>query len=155
MLDDDAIARYARQIVVPGIGAAGQEKLLAATVMVAGHPRGAAQARLYLEAAGLRVVDAPGPSVDVIVLAGTASVAPALRSSLAAGSVRVCWYEAGGDGFTAGVHPAAPLPCTPSAAAAGDGDDAVHDAAACDAAGLACAIVLGLAHREGPDRFEL
>lgn len=152
MLDDDAIARYARQIVVPGIGAAGQQKLLAATVMVAGHPRGAAQARLYLQAAGLRVVEAPGPSVDVVVVAGTASVAPALRSSLAAGSVPVCWYEAGGDGFTAGIHPAAPLPCTPST---GDADDAIHDAAACDAAGLACAIVLGLAHREGPDRFEL
>jgi molybdopterin/thiamine biosynthesis adenylyltransferase len=55
LLDDAAIERYARQIVVPGIGAAGQEKLLESTVLLVGHPRGCATAALYLRAAGVNV----------------------------------------------------------------------------------------------------
>ena len=153
MLDDDAIARYARQIVVPGIGAAGQEKLLRTTVLVVGHPRAVAQATLYLDAAGVRVTGAGAGEADVAVLAGVASVSPALLAALASSSLPLCWYCVDAHGFTAGVHPSAPLPAAPQECA--HEPDAVHDVAACDAAACACAIALGLAHRDGPVRFDL
>lgn len=154
MLSDDAITRYARQIIVAGIGAAGQEKLLATTVLVVGHPRGAAQAKLYLEAAGVHVVADSPKSADIAIVAGTGSVSSALLSSLAELSVPVCWYCISDDGFVAGVHPVAPLPASPPAHNAGHILE-LHDVAACDAAGTACAIALGLAHREDPLRFNL
>lgn len=156
MLDDDAIARYARQIVVPGIGASGQEKLLAATVFVSGDARGVAQARLYLEAAGLRVRDDDPASADVAIVAGTGSVPAPLLSSLASGSAPVCWYALEDDGFTAGVHPGAEMPpSSPDLAPPRDARTArLHDAAACEAASAACAIVLGLPLRGGTFRFQ-
>lgn len=154
MLDDDAIARYARQIVVPGIGASGQQKLLAATVFVSGDTRGVAQARLYLEAAGLRVTADDPASADVAIVAGAGSVPPSLLSSLASGRIPVCWYALAEDGFTAGVHPGAALP-VPAPAPPRDAESArLHDAAACEAASAACAIVLGLPLRGGTFRFQ-
>lgn len=160
MLGDDAIARYARQIVVPGVGASGQEKLLATTVLIVGDARGVAQAAVYLEAAGLRVRDGD-PShadlahadlarADLVVVAGTGSLAAPLLEWLRSCGKPVCWYAIEADGFTAGVHPEAPLPSNdqPLPAAA-----EWHDVAACDAASLACAIAAGLPHRRGLVRF--
>jgi hypothetical protein len=75
----------------------------------------------------------------------------------------ICWYVADEHSFTSGVHPAATVPLTRSASVAGgrvanldvtSAGQAVHDAAACDAASAACAILIGLAWRSGPFRFE-
>ena len=41
-LDDAALTRYARQVIIPGLGAAGQERLLAARVLVIGDGAAAA-----------------------------------------------------------------------------------------------------------------
>lgn len=152
MLDDDAIARYARQIVVPGIGPAGQLALMRATVLVTGSVRGVAQARLYLDAAGVTTSEDPTAPADVVLVAGVADLAPVARRDLATAARPVCWYVLDEDGFTAGVHPQAPLPLH---AAAHTGKDAEgwHDAAACDAAAVACAILIGLDCRPGPLRF--
>ena len=163
MLGDDAIARYARQIVVPGIGAVGQERLLATTVIVAGHPRGVAQATLYLEAAGVRVVGHERHELEdaqVAIVAGVDSIADPLLALLASCGKPVCWYRIDGDGFTSGVHPESPLPSSPSspscpACPASPASPAEwHDAAACDTAAIACAIILGLPHRRGPFHFQ-
>jgi hypothetical protein len=153
MLDDDAIARYARQIVVPGIGASGQEKLLATTVLVAGHARGVAQARLYLEAAGVRVIDNDHDlaTANVVLVAGVESLAPSLLASLSSSEKPVCWYVLDADGFTSGVHPDAPLPAR--AVPPSPAPSELHDAAACDAASLACAIAIGLPHRRHATRW--
>src|SRR5512138_3060322 len=53
MLTDDRIARYARQLLVPGIGAEGQERLFAARVRVVGAGPAAGPALLYLAQAGV------------------------------------------------------------------------------------------------------
>lgn len=153
MLDDDAIARYARQIVVPGIGASGQEKLLATTVLVTGHARGVAQARLYLEAGGVRVIEDNVAAADVILLAGVEALAPSLLASLVSSGKPVCWYVLDADGFTSGVHPDAPLPS--QEAPPSPPSTALHDAAACDAASVACAIAIGLPHRRHATRWNV
>ena len=159
MLDDEAIARYARQIVVPGIGAAGQEKLLASTVLVAGNQRGCDQAALYLRAAGVRVVrwTEPDCDADVVLVADATSLDEATRLALVKRGKPICWYVVDELGFTSGVHPAVRLP---SPRPAGEESNpptsaAVHDAAACDAASAACAIVIGLDWRSGPFRLEM
>ncbi|MFN2378298.1 MAG: hypothetical protein ABR538_17345 [Candidatus Binatia bacterium] len=157
MLADDAIERYARQIVVPGIGAAGQERLLAATALVVGHERGCRQAALYLEAAGVRVLReaacAEGAKPDLVVVADAGVLDEGTRAALLRAASPLCWYATGPDGFSSGVHPASPLPSP--ASASGEPDDALHDAAACDAASVACAILLGLPCREGVVRFDV
>ncbi|MCB1993588.1 MAG: HesA/MoeB/ThiF family protein [Geminicoccaceae bacterium] len=52
-LDDDALRRYARHIVLPEVGGRGQERLLAAAVLVVGMGGLGAPLALYLAAAGI------------------------------------------------------------------------------------------------------
>ncbi len=204
-LDDESIERYARQIIIPGIGAEGQGKLLAATVVLLGHPRGVEQASLYLRAAGVSVSSrSDGPGIES--LRGRGRKATQTSTSIAcyivAGvehsdlnqieharktSVPIVWYtfepDGGGCGFVCGVHPQAPLPdlfsdcrnygALPShrrtqdhgpsgldfparysdrSRQAGGYDKHLrqwrHAVAACDAAAVACALILGLAVRQ-------
>lgn len=62
MLDADRIARYSRQLVIPGIGQEGQERLAASRVHVIGAPGAAAPALVYLTLAGVGTlwIDDPG-----------------------------------------------------------------------------------------------
>lgn len=61
MLRPDQRVRYLRHLLLEGVGAAGQERLLAASVTVVGEGRAAEEAALYLIAAGVgRVVVARG-----------------------------------------------------------------------------------------------
>ena len=53
MLTESQIARYSRQIILPSVGGRGQQKLLSASVAVAGAGEMAAVAALYLAAAGI------------------------------------------------------------------------------------------------------
>ena len=53
MLNDKDLERYARQAIMPAIGEAGQEKLLAARVLVVGAGGLGAPVILYLAAAGI------------------------------------------------------------------------------------------------------
>ncbi len=63
-LSERRIARYARQLILPGLGEAGQERLEAARVRVVGAGPVAGPALLYLAAAGVGTlwVDDPDPS---------------------------------------------------------------------------------------------
>ncbi len=53
MFSKSQLDRYSRQLLLPGVGAAGQQKLLAAKVLVIGAGGLAAPALLYLAAAGV------------------------------------------------------------------------------------------------------
>ena len=157
MLDDTAIERYARQIVVPGIGAAGQEKLLNSTVLVVGHPRGCATAALYLRAAGVRVSqgtrETPSSPVDVVIVCDVAAARPEDRRQAFEGDVSVCWYALAGDGFAAGVYPLSEPPKS-TAEGCPSKCEALHDAAACHVASAACALLVDLPGFEKASSFE-
>ena len=53
MLTDADLERYARQVIMPDMGEAGQEALLAAKVLVVGAGGLGAPAMLYLASAGI------------------------------------------------------------------------------------------------------
>ena len=148
-LDDETVERYARQIIVPEIGAAGQAKLLAATVAVFGHPLGVGAARAYLTAAGIRVVTAPfGETADCLVLADVRG--PTYEREMPPCSVDtpIVWYEIRGPILAGGVATRGTLPRFASNDAYADGMEdpctiIAHRIAASDAAGLAVAAILG------------
>jgi len=156
-LSDADIERYARQIVIPGIGARGQEALLSAIVAVVGDETGAAHAELYLRAAGVGVMRDAVAGVGVAVACEPALLSSSIRDRLEASTAPVCWYELTERGFRAGIHPHAPLPSrrepasTPSSALT----PILHSIAAVDAAASACACILALPHRNGPYEVEV
>jgi hypothetical protein len=153
LLDDAAIERYARQIIVPGIGAAGQETLLRSNVLVVGHPRGCATASLYLRAAGVRLVSEVDQA-NVIIVADANAAGLSLHTRVTASKAPACWYTISDGVFVAGLHPHSPLP-PPEAGTVGAGDSPLHDVAACDAASAACALLIGIERDAGPHRFEV
>ena len=52
-MDDDLLLRYSRQIMLPQVDAAGQERLLGSTALVVGLGGLGSPAALYLAAAGV------------------------------------------------------------------------------------------------------
>ncbi len=143
MLDDEAIERYARQIVIPGVGASGQEKLLRSTALVMGDARGCRAASVYLRAAGVHVVsstDAVPARIDVVVVTDAPALDESTRERLASAGRPVCWSATDEGGLRSGVHPAAALPRSSDRPARADPS---RDAAGCDVAALACCVLLG------------
>jgi len=90
MLSDTHIERYSRQVIVPQIGGRGQEKLLAASVVVVGAGGIGSAAALYLAAAGvgrLGIVDSAAveaSDLSSIVVHAAASVGTNRAHSVAA-----------------------------------------------------------------------
>lgn len=85
-LSEDAAVRYGRQVLLAEVGAAGQERLLAARVLVRGKGRAAEEARTYLRAAGVRVEVDPAPDAAVLEVPGDSRLAgawEALRAAVA------------------------------------------------------------------------
>lgn len=146
MLDDAAIARYARQVVIPGIGASGQEKLLRSTVLVVGDARGCRTAALYLRAAGVKVVTTEDATFDLVAVVDAPSLDRPMRERLTGLARPVCWSIVDSSGIRSGVHPAVPLPCPGGRPA---GRHVLQDAAGCEIASLACGVLLGLDVRGG------
>jgi len=62
-LNEERIARWARQLLVPGFGAAGQERLMASRVRVVGADTSAEAALVYLVQAGVGTIWIDDPDV--------------------------------------------------------------------------------------------
>jgi adenylyltransferase/sulfurtransferase len=61
MLTEQQVARYSRQIILPGVGGKGQQTLLSASAAIIGAGQMAATAAIYLVAAGLGTIRLGGP----------------------------------------------------------------------------------------------
>jgi molybdopterin/thiamine biosynthesis adenylyltransferase len=61
MLAEQQVARYSRQIILPGVGGKGQQRLLSASAAIIGEGQMATTAALYLVAAGLGTIRLGGP----------------------------------------------------------------------------------------------
>ncbi len=72
MLDDRHVERFCRQIIVPEIGAAGQEGLLRGRVLLSDLSPPGTTALVYLAAAGVRHFGAAGLTGDVAPMDATA-----------------------------------------------------------------------------------
>jgi TusA-related sulfurtransferase len=81
-LDERALQRFARQVVLPEVGEEGQRALLDASVLLAGSGAAFEIAKLYLEAAGVACVTAEDARHDLVAWAGDRSApGPALQAS--------------------------------------------------------------------------
>ncbi len=149
VLDDETVELYARQIIVPGVGARGQARLLATAVAVLGHPAGVDAARAYLLAAGVRVVTAPfAAPVDCVVLADAREPAREGLLLLCSADTPIAWYEIRGPFLAGGVATRDTLPRFSSGNAGPKSIEnpytlVAHRIGASDAAGMAVAVLLG------------
>ena len=88
MLDDAAIERFSRQILLPEVGGRGQERLCATVATLRGDGDAAAFAATLLHAAGVRVVVEPGApdrleaSLDGATVIGASGDARAVVATL-------------------------------------------------------------------------
>jgi hypothetical protein len=134
MLDDAAILRWSRQILLPDVGGRGQERIGAARVAVVGAGPVAAVAADLLRRAGVGEVTAAGPA-DVVVDVGGAADAAGVRVAVTAGP-------------TGGTVESRPAPGRPAPAAPRAGHPALAAPAAIATGALAAAeallLVLGV-----------
>lgn len=105
VLSDDRIEYFARQIIVPGIGANGQRRLCAAEVLVAGAAEGRRIAARYLRAAGVQVHDRMPPALrlDCVVVAGTCDITPERLRTLIESAPVIAWYSLDGRTLRGGL----------------------------------------------------
>ena len=149
VLDDETVERYARQIIVPGVGARGQARLLARTVAVLGNSVGVEAARAYLAAAGVRVMTAPfADAADCVVLADTREPALELKLPRCSVDTPIAWYEIRERILAGGVATRDTLPHFSRDNARSESIEdpytlVAHRIGASDAAGMAVAALLG------------
>lgn len=147
-LSDDDTELYARQIIVPGIGAQGQARLLASVCQVRGVGPGYESAVRYLRAAGISL-HAPDGATDIpdcVVFADVDAIAAAERAEAFALRVPVVWYRCTGSTLIGGVardasqipprrEEPAPVPSGPLA-------EALQRLGGCEAAARAASLLL-------------
>jgi hypothetical protein len=144
-LSDTDLERYARHVIVPGVGSSGQARLLAARVEIAGQPRAVDTCRRYLERSGVCVVtpEAGGHRPDCLIAVGVDSIADAvlerwgsLERPLLWSALRPAKILRGYLDSYAGHRPTPRADTTPEPPAA------LSAIAAADAAGLTLALLL-------------
>lgn len=155
-LSDAEIERYARQIIIPRFGAAGQERLLRSKVIVIGDGCGARTAATYLQAAGVGInlqgwSDCFAPAdCDLIVLCNP-DEGQAERWNSYGGKQSLLWFAAVGPACVrSGVAPQQAVQAGRASLPAW-----MLETAACDSAAVACALLAGFPYREGVCELDL
>jgi len=147
-LSDEQVERYARQIIVPGVGAEGQLTLCAAKVFVDGHAEGSSVAARYLRAAGVCVAETtnPPPRIDCLVLAGVTDLPRDRFEALSLSAPLIAWYAVVHGrvhgGLADAAHPIS-LPQSHSRGLLPAHNEVVHQIAGADVATTTVAALLG------------
>jgi hypothetical protein len=148
LLDDRQAERFARQIILPEVGARGQARLCSSRVAIVGTGPGADAARAYLEAAGVAVPTAPYVGrVDGLVITDVLRARERGALPPCAAESPVSWYSLAGTTLHAGTTTAslARTVCTnaPSSSEGRAASLALHRLGGCDAAAAMLAALLG------------
>jgi len=148
-LDAESVERYARQIVVPGVGAIGQMRLCAATVAIVGNDHGASAASAYLEAAGLKVCQPPFPHpIDCVVVADESGLGALVALPPTLPEAPIAWYSLRGTTIRCGLRRAKDPSAGGDVACPSETVDdplhvALHRIGGADAAGMVTSALLG------------
>lgn len=152
-LTDVEIDWFARQIVVPGIGAQGQRRILDASITIYGHPVGVEAAVSYAKGTGIRVSVEHDPEAACIVAAGIDDVDEHGLRTMHESPVPVVWYAIRNGTLTGGVSTGtAPFPDPIPRDQTRPAPAAAHRMAGCDAVGSAVCVILDWPL---PERFEV
>jgi len=147
-LSDGDLERYARHVIIPGVGVSGQARLLRARVAVAGHGSSAAICTRYLERCGVTIVREAAPPPDCYTAVGIDEIdetllhlwgetrRPLVWVALRAGRL-LRGYEPAFDGVRPMARRRREIPR----------DLAAETAAACDAANRVLSALLGWEQR--------
>ena len=155
MLTDEDVERYARQIVVPGIGVSGQARICASSVYVIGEAAGAAYAETYARAAGFRTEIDADARLACVLVAGTRRLDSGLLAAAAERGCPVLFYEVTQSGVRCG-RLAAGTALEPRADVAGcDEDEGFHALGAADLVASAIAVVLDWSDVESTYEIDL
>ncbi len=164
-LDDRQLERYARQVIIPGVGARGQQLLLASRVLVMGRDDGREIAADYLSRAGVGLASPDDETIDCAIVCDLESLTHAQLSELAACTYPVVCYTLAATTIHAGTyirgedeaphpfhrHPPLPRPDTETSGSM----PAVVRFAACDAAASAIAVLLEWTNESNTREFDL
>jgi len=147
-LGDNQLERYARQVIIPGVGTVGQEKLLASHVLVVGYPPERAIAQEYLAGAGVNVCTSVDEPVDCIVACRLDAISDDELARFGNRDTALAWYVLTGRDLTAGCiarfdgrRPTLLRPTENELHA--PETDALGSVAACDTAASTIALLLG------------
>jgi len=156
-LGEEDVERYSRQIIVPGVGASGQAKLLGSTVAVIGNRSGIYHASRYLEASGVAVVSSSDNDADCYIMAGIDEIDVEVRSALLSRQPRLTWYAIDRSRIVSGCDWRSADGYCASTPRSDDAtsDAGLHAVAACDAAAATIAALLGWTDLETPTEVDL
>lgn len=102
-LGDSQLERYARQVIIPGVGVAGQERLLAGRVLILGEERERDITAEYLTRAGVTISLSPSERVDCVIGCRVESIDSGDLVAAAKTGAPLLWYSLSGRTLTAGV----------------------------------------------------
>ena len=147
-LDDRQLERYARQIIIPGVGADGQARLLAGRVLVVGYGPERAVAAEYLTGSGVNICTSVGEPIDCIVACRLDAVTDDELTQLGTQDAALVWYILGGRELAAGsvvrFDGRRPTHALSTATKTRNPEEsALGSLAACDAAASTIALLLG------------
>jgi hypothetical protein len=143
-LSDRQLERYARQVIIPGLGADGQERLLASRVAILGPVEQRAVAATYLSRAGVQVNETTEAVVDCVVACSIEQIDDTDLHAAAERAPCLIWYTLDGRSLTTGIlRPYDGLrPSCRSRSVSDPIEPALAALAACDAAASAISVLL-------------
>jgi hypothetical protein len=147
-LDDSQLERYARQVIIPGVGTDGQERLLASRVWVVGYAPECAVAAEYLGGSGVTVCTSAGEPIDCILACRLDAISDEELARLGTRDAALVWYILSGRELVAGSvmkfegRRPTDAQSTPTEIRNQE-ETALGSLAACDAAASTIALLLG------------
>ncbi len=136
------IDRYARQIIIPGVGLRGQERIMATHVVVLGSAPGREIALRYARATGFQAHADLARHFDAVIATDLRAISEGVRRAIEEHGRPIVWSAADGNRLRGGVHrPGEAWP--PASITAAPADAGIAFIAACETVATLVAWTLG------------